>query len=292
MIKDSNKKEVFSLTEKEHQLLSRCKQKIKKEDSQVLGIVCGDVGCGKSIKAQHWGFFIDPTIDIARICFNKDEFIESVVKNKKKVIIADEGISLFFSRNSMTKDGRLIAEIMDQIRQKNLCVLICVPKATSIDWNILDAANFIAYVWEGSKVKNGKYVTTKGNVALYPKLPGLDYKAKIINYFKKKKQNVKYNPRPAPWCTIPGNPIGKEFKTPFYPTGEKAYRKKKESILEKYMNPIDGKTKSLNTRKEKKVLHIGMIQFLKQNDPSLTDGKIAKLLNLSRVTVNTHKNGL
>jgi len=269
----------FSISEDLYDFLMRCKEKMFEEDSMVLGILWGDVGSGKSLKAQHMGYVIDTELDIDRVAFDKEEFIRAIIKNRQKVIVGDEGISLFFSRASMTKEGRLISELMDQIRQKNLCIIICVPKLLSLDWSILESANFVGYVWESKKEINGKRRTIKGNLALYPKFVDKDYKMEIIDYLKIKKRSLakKYRSRPEPFLTQPGEPIGKSFKKPFYPVGEYKYRTKKEAILDKYMKPqIDPK--------------IELINKMKKNCPELTDAIIGKSLNLTRQWVNTLRN--
>jgi len=235
MIKDPKGIERFSLSTRLYETIERIKVKIHKEDSMVLGILWGGVGGGKSVKTQHIGYAINPKLDINKVAFDSDEFIEVVLNSRKEVVIGDEGIALFFSRASMTKRGRLMAELMAQCRQKNLCIIICVPELLSIDYLILQAANFVAYVWESKKVINGRPVTIKGNLALYPAIVGADYKMKIIHYLRTKKRNPHAKIfRPEPYLTEAGNPIGKTFKKVWYPVGEEAYREKKESILQKY----------------------------------------------------------
>jgi len=214
----------------------------------VVGIFWGSVGGGKSIRAQQIGYAIDSTLDnLSRIAFNKEEFIKTVLESEKQVVIGDEGIALFFSRGSMTKEGRLIVELMAQCRQKNLCVLICVPELLSVDWLILNSANFVAYVWEDRKEINGKMVTIKGNMAIYPDLPGYNYKSQIIHYLKAKRRSPHLRiKRPLPYLLEPGNPIGDTFKKVWYPVGEEGYKAKKEAILKKYK--IEPKKKERNLK--------------------------------------------
>lgn len=245
MIKDSNGKERFSVSEELYNICKRYKEKMVKDDSMVLGIFWGAVGCGKSVAAQHWGYVIDPTLENqqSRVCFDKDEFINAIIKNKQNVIIGDEGISLFFSRNAMTKDGRIMSEIMDQIRQKNLCVFICVPKLLNIDSNIIESANFVAYVWETRKETKKGVKTIKGNIALYPEIKGMPYKTKIVEYLRKKKRApLKPLTKPKPLHYETGNP--KEGDV-WYPVGKEGYLKKKNMILKKY----EGEEKETKTKR-------------------------------------------
>ena len=263
MIQDVNGKERYSISTNYYSVIKRLQTKIHKEDSMVLGILFGDVGSGKSIAAQHMGHAVDKTLHIDRVCFDKEEFTTAIINNRKCVIIGDEGINLFFSRSSMTKEGRLMSELMDQIRQKNLCVLICVPKLLTMDWTVLDSANFVAYVWESSKIINGTRRTIKGNMAFYPKIEGDNYKDKIIDYLKKKRRNpMKFLYKPEPFFIQPGNPIGESFKDVWYPVGKEKYIPKKEAILKKYIK-VDGELEKKKTEQtmvrvaqDKRIVHM------------------------------------
>jgi len=114
MIKDKNGIEGFSISTRLFKVTERFQEKMYKEDSMVLGILWGGVGGGKSIKAQHIGVATNKNreLDISKVTFDKDEFIKAVLNSRKEVVIGDEGIALFFSRGSMTKEGRLMAELM------------------------------------------------------------------------------------------------------------------------------------------------------------------------------------
>lgn len=293
MIKDLEGKERYSVSTDLFALINRLKVKINDEDSMVLGIVFGDVGSGKSVRTMHIGHAVDPTIDVDRVCFDKDEFIRAVIKHRKKVIIGDEGISLFFSRASMTKEGRLMSELMAQCRQKNLCILICVPEILSVDWLVLNAANFIAYVWESTKMINGRRVTVKGNTAFYPNIPGNPYKDRMIKYLKgKRATRLKNFKRPDPWLVEAGNPIGETFKNPWYPIGEEKYRLKKESILSKYTKPKEEEKPKVRTQTVHKNLVMKMIKKALDKNPNLTDGQLATAYGYSRTRVNQLRNQL
>jgi len=232
MIKDKEGIERFSISTELNKFYDRIKEKIYKEDSMTLGILWGDVGSGKSIRAMQGGYVVDHSLSLTRVCFNKEEFIRGVVNSRKQSVIGDEGIALFFSRGSMTKEGRLMAELMAQIRQKNLFVLICVPELLSVDWLVLKAANFVGYVWENVKDVRGVPITYKGNMALYPEITGDEFKTRILHYLRTKRRNPYAKiTRPAPYHIERGNAV--TYK-PYYPVGEEAYRAKKESILDRY----------------------------------------------------------
>jgi len=278
MIKDKNGIERYSLSTRLFKVTERIQEKIYKEDSMVLGILWGGVGGGKSVRAQQMGLIINKNreLNISKVAFDKDEFIEAVLKSRKEVVIGDEGIALFFSRGSMTRQGRLMAELMAQCRQKNLCIIICVPELLSIDYLILESANFVGYVWESKKEINNRPVTIKGNLALYPSIVGDDYKMKIIHYLRIKKRNPHAKIfRPTPYLTETGNPIGKTFKEVWYPVGEKAYREKKESVLDRYKKK----------QREKKLAPKGKVNkdlIFKQYERNLTTKEVAAYWNITR----------
>jgi len=291
-IGNSETKEGFSASTVLFTLINRCKKKILEEDSMVLGILFGKVGCGKSVRAMQIGWAIDPTMTSAnRICFNKDEFAETVINNRKCSIIGDEGISLFFSRSGMTKEGRLMAELMAQIRQRNLCVFICVPNLLSMDAMVLEMADFVAEVSEHSQVINNKKEQFKGNIAFFPELGKNSYKTRIIHYLKAKRGNPNAKiQRPFPYFTEKGSIIGETHRKPFYPVPEDQYRQKKEGILEKYRGKPELKVITQGIQKDERrntlTLRANSIMAyrFKQNNPQLTQIECAKQFSVSQQT--------
>lgn len=223
-------KPAFSMAEREHTFLMRIKEKITKEDSDVLGIYSGNTGSGKSVKAMHAAYVIDPTIELSRICFTKDEFTKAIIHSKKgQVVIGDEAVSLFFSRAAMAKENRLVVEMMAQIRQKNLAVFLCVPEPLMLDWTILKKAHFHSQIWEGRQ----NDVTLKGNQAIFIDLNAYKAKTLFYEYLRHKKNNIMAKIKRPSWnIRTEGSPVTSK---PWYPVNEQEYRKKKESILEKFM---------------------------------------------------------
>lgn len=266
----------FFLSKNTRRFLDRARDKILNEDSQVIGILFGKVGSGKSVVAQKWGYYISPTLSMDKIAFDKSQFIQAVLKSRKECIIADEGIAIFFGRAAMTKEGRLMAEIMGQIRQKNLIVFICIPDILSVDSSILAQADFIARVYETRKLINGRMVTIKGNVDLYPHLKNYSFKDRFIQYMKLKRNNPLVNPpKPLPCLREPGEPYGETFKDAFYAVDKAEYIAKKESILKKYQGSIDKQPRHL-------VDYAAMDKLIKKG---VTQAQIAKTLSCSMSSV-------
>lgn len=268
----------FPYSKRLYSFVRKMQEKILYKDRMVLGIIWGDVGSGKSIRAQEIFYLISgDKCHIDKIAFDKSQFVKAVLMAEKEAIIGDEGISIFFSRGAMSKEGRLMAELMNQIRQKNLVVLICIPDVLAVDSMVLSMANFIGRVWESEK-KTGpnEYVTIKGNMAIWPKFRHNNFKDRMIRYLKIKRSNnnpfVKVK-MPRPWHLEPGGPITKK---PFYAVSEKEYKDKKESILNKYREALERKKRNTN------IDYVTMDKLLRSK---VTQKKIAEMLNVSVICV-------
>lgn len=276
----------FPISEKLYKFILRCKAKITYEDTFIVGILWGGVGGGKSVRAQQFAYITNgegkTTLDM--ISFDKDEFVKSILKNRLKCLIPDEGIAIIFSRSAMSKHGRLMIELLAQSRQKNLILIFCIPDVLSVDSYVLNMANFIGYVWESRKEINGRMVTIKGNMSLFPMFRQNNYKARMLQYLKIRKSNplIKAKP-PQPYLIESGSPYGEGFKPAFYVVPEIEYKAKKESILDKYRHQLERKPKNPN------VDYPTMDKLLKLKTPKV---RIAKILNCSISTVNNRTKDL
>lgn len=274
MVKDKEGIERFSLSDNEYKICQRIKKIINEEDDEVWGIFYGARGSGKSLKAQRISYVVDDSLDIEHVCFNKEEFVPTVIKSKRRAVVGDEGISLFQSRQVMTSGGRLISELSDQIRQNNLFIPICIPSLVDLDKSILFSENmkFICKVWKTkSKTKDG-FKIVKGNAAYYLNLPSDNRVQQLINYEFFKNKKGRRSPRPNFHFTVKGDTI-KEGKFVFYPVGEDVYRKKKEAVLDKYKGGL---------KKEEKITNKALVAEMMARKPDCTKTKLAELLNISR----------
>lgn len=249
MICDKEGKERFTISTRLYELLMKVKHRILNDDSEYWIALYGGTGCGKSVRAMHFGYVIDKDIDVSQVCFDKEEFIKAVIGAKKgQVIVGDEAISLFFNRSAMTKDSRMIMELINQIRQKNLCIILCIPNILSLDTNIQEKINMGVHVWESRK--DGK--TVKGHCAFYPNSMDMHQWEKLIRTLKAKRSNPTLKIKmPQPYIREKGDYIGKLSVPVWYPVGEMDYRKKKESILEKYLKKDLPVEKPLTVRQER-----------------------------------------
>lgn len=276
-------KKKFSISKRLERFLVACKNKIENKDRMVIILLWGDPGSGKSVVAQKFAHIVSPNlISIDKIAFDKDELIRAVLACQKETVIGDEGIALFFSRGAMSKEGRLMAELMGQCRQKNLFLPICMIDILNTDSMILKLSSAICYVWESEKLINGRMVTIKGNLALYPKFRHVNYKDRMIQYLKRKKANpFVREKRPVPYLTMPGDPFGPEFRPAFYAVDEILYRAKKDAILNKYRKTI------INRKPQNKLIdYKTMDALLKAHIPQK---RIALMLNVHLKTVQNRK---
>jgi len=284
MIKDNDGVERYYLKQQVYDLLMRVKEKITEEDQECWICFGGDTGCGKSLMSMRWMFPIFRELTINEVCFDKKEFINCVLQAKKGTgIICDESISILFSRGSMTKEGRLIAELIAQIRQKNLAVFLNIPQVISLDWTAQHKLNAYVHVWESRRVTNGNIRTLKGNAAVYPEMSNKPYRTKIIDYMRRKKANpMMVKKRPSPLCTVEGDMIGGNCKKPWYPVEESKYREKKESVLKKY----DPDKPKLTPLQERQMKQRDKAIILLREQLGMSFGEIAKALDMSKSGVH------
>lgn len=294
MIKDRKGVDRFSVPTPLYDFCMRAREKIQTEDEQVLGIVVGDVGCGKSLLAMRVSYIIDPTLDINKVCFTKDEFIKACLKSRKQAVIGDEAVSMFFNRATMTKESRLITEFMNQIRQRNLFLILCIPDLESIDKNIVKAADFVAKVKAYPAKKGTRLIPTKGNARFWIK----GKSNKVINLYNaiKRMQSFSYKRTKIPKCNfrVKGDFVGDTFKKPWYPVDEKLYRQKKESVIQKYLvdDEDQGVTEPDSQKKDHNIIKAEYLETLIGNvlkkEPGLTYAEISRRFGITRQTASKH----
>ena len=109
-------------------------KKVIKKDWDMVFIVDGKEGCGKSDLAQKCAFYCDPTLTIDRVCFSAKEFKNAINKAQKyEAVIFDEAYSSLSSRGAMSEVNRILVGLLAEIRQKNLFVFIVLPCFFELD---------------------------------------------------------------------------------------------------------------------------------------------------------------
>ena len=189
--------------------LDSCKAAIKK-DWDMIFVIDGKEGSGKSVMAMQCAYYCDPSPDlIDRITFTPDSFKKAVLNAKPfQAVIYDEAHSGLNARASMSLINRNLISMLTEIRQRNLFVFIVLPTFFDLDKYVaLWRSRALIHVYT-----NG---SQRGLFAAY------NTKKKMMLYLKGK-PFYKYNVQTP-------NFHGK-FSN-FYPVDEAEYRKRKAMAL-------------------------------------------------------------
>lgn len=109
-------------------------KKVIKKDWDMMFIIDGLEGAGKSVLAQHVAKYLDPSLTLDRIVFTPKEFRDAVLKAEKyQVIIYDECFLGLSSRQSMSLINKALIGLLAQIRQKNLFIVMVLPCFFELD---------------------------------------------------------------------------------------------------------------------------------------------------------------
>lgn len=82
------------------------------------------------------------------MAIHDDDFLHKVLTLPKySTLIGDEAINIFFRRESLNKDRIKAIKIMDTIRKRNLCLILCIPQFWSLDSHIVQGkVRFWGYI--------------------------------------------------------------------------------------------------------------------------------------------------
>ncbi|UCD20919.1 MAG: hypothetical protein JSW08_00005 [archaeon] len=130
--------------------LEKIKKRINKRDKDYVMIIDGYEGSGKSTLAQQFGKYVDPTLELDRVCMTADEFKNAIIKaSKGQCIIYDEAVTGLAASESITRIGRLLKSMMMQMRQKNLFVIVIIPTIFELGrYAVLSRARCLFHVYE------------------------------------------------------------------------------------------------------------------------------------------------
>lgn len=192
-------------------ILDKIKKRVQTKDKDIVMIVDGLEGAGKSVFAMQICKYLDPTYNLDDVHMNPDSFNKGIenetVKHKAKHF--DEAYKGLSSRASLSKVNRVVVSNMMQMRQLNLYCVVCIPTFFLLDRYVsLFRARYLFHIYEAA---NGDhkwiFFNRKNKQRLY--LAG------------KKKMSYSY-PRVHRYRGI--------FRGK-YPIDEEAYRKKKRDAL-------------------------------------------------------------
>jgi hypothetical protein len=186
---------------------------INKNDGDEFTVIAGLEGSGKSTLGIQLACIVDPTFNISRVCYEPGQFIKGIKKAERgQAFVLDEGNLFLFSRESMSDDNRIMLKLFALMRQKNLCVIICVPNFFTLDSYVRDhrtntliwlhkKANFRCFVGKairiiskegsrfkqisGIKVPDGTFFNGSFNSGFPTNVPREDYLKYKSNNFNK-----------------------------------------------------------------------------------------------------------
>jgi hypothetical protein len=149
-------KEEWSMEE-----LSQHVTNTKKVDKDFIIITDGATGGGKSTWALKFAIKNDSKFDIEKdIIFSRDELIKKITESENgRTYVADEAINILFKRDFMTTKQKILLRLLDMCRDKNLCLIMCVPNFWAIDKHLLEgrvklrvhiARTGMAFLWKPS----------------------------------------------------------------------------------------------------------------------------------------------
>lgn len=214
--------------------LDKAREKITKDWDMVF-IVDGYEGSGKSVLAQQIAYYCDPTFNLDNICFSDHEFKEQLINLKKKSIIYDEAYAGLSSAGAMSKINRVLKKVLHECRQNSNVAVIVLPTFFDLDkmaalWR--SRALFHVYTDDW---KRGFYSFFNKDQKLYLFMHGKKY----YEYHK-------------------GRPAFYGRFTNFYTVDEAAYRDKKAKYLRATLD--DGEDKVLE-KKAKRLLFKKLYEY-------------------------------
>lgn len=113
--------------------LDRAKQAVK-DDWDMVFVVDGHEGSGKSVLAQQMAYYLDPSLNVERIAFSPSEFQKAIdTAQKYQAVVYDEAHEGISSRQALSQINRKIVSMLMEIRQKNLFVFIVLPTIFELD---------------------------------------------------------------------------------------------------------------------------------------------------------------
>lgn len=128
-------------------------------DQDFFCILDGGTGKGKSTLALKLAIRGCAWFDIKNdIIFSREELTEKIYSARRgSWLVVDEAINILFNRDFMNKQQKFLLRLLDMCRDRNLCLLMCVPNFWSMDKHILEgrvkvrihvARTGLAFVWK------------------------------------------------------------------------------------------------------------------------------------------------
>jgi len=133
--------------------------KVSKKDWDMVFIIDGSEGSGKSILAMQCAYYCDNTFNADREAYSPDEFKERIIKAKQyNAVVYDEAMTGLSSRSAMSNVNKALVSMLAEIRQKNLFVFIVLPTFFDLDkYAALWRSRALLHVYTGDDFKRGYF---------------------------------------------------------------------------------------------------------------------------------------
>jgi hypothetical protein len=183
-----------------------------KNDWDMLFLIDGPEGAGKSVFGMQCGFYCDPTMTLDRYAFSPYQFRKMVMTAQPYTcVVYDEAHSGLNARAAMTMVNRTLVSMMTEIRQKNLFIFVVLPSFFDVDRYVaIWRARALFHVYTADNMERGYF-------ACY------NQQSKKMLYLNGKKLYQYGCQRPDFIGRFPN----------FYPLDEAEYRKRKVDALKK-----------------------------------------------------------
>ena len=205
--------------------LERAKTVIKKDWDMVF-VVDGPEGSGKSVLSMQMAKFCDPSFTIDRVVFTPSGLRKAIIEAEKyQAVVYDEAYTGLSSRATMSLINRTLISMLAEIRQRNLFVFVVMPCYFDLD----------------------KYVALWRSRALIHVYIGKKFQRGFFSFYNVDKKKALYMLGKKYYCysKVTPNFIGRF--TNAYVLDEKEYRKKKKESL------IDREKKREEATKRKEI---------------------------------------
>lgn len=242
-------------------------KRVIKKDWDMVFVVDGYEGTGKSVLAQQLGKYCDAGLSIDNIVFTPESFQKAVLNAKRySAIIYDEAYRGLSSRGAMTVVNRTIVKMLTEIRQRNLFLFIVIPSLFELDKYVaLWRSRALIHIYSAKGFERGFF-------AFY----NVDKKKSL---YMNGKKFYSYS-KPSP------NFTGKF--TNHYTVPEEEYKNKKYSVT---VAQVEEQTRHLSVLKVAKEIKTGIASNLLQSNLGMTQKDIAKVMGItSRSVYNYLKN--